>query len=70
MCVKYELDKKHLFPLRTMLRLTLRYIFLSSAGKVYSTLGCSRLGILFENLLKLHTHCFPRVWTTPVVADF
>ena len=61
MCVKYELDKEHLFPLRTMLRLTLRYIFLSSGGKVHTTLGCSRLGILFENPLKLHTHCLPRV---------
>ena len=70
MCVKYELDKEHLFPLRTMIKLTLWYIFLSSAGKVRSTLGRSRLGILFENPLKLHTHCLPRVWTTPVVVDF
>ena len=28
---------------------------LSSIGKVHPTLGCSRLGILFENPLKLHT---------------
>ena len=68
--MKYELDKERLFLLRTMLRHTLRYIFLSSAGKVHSTLGCSRLGILFENPLKLHTNCLPRVWTTPVVVGF
>ena len=41
-----------------------------NASKVHTTLGCSRLGILFENPLKLHTHCLPRVWTTPVVVDF
>ena len=43
---------------------------LSSIGKVHPTLGCSRLGILFENPLKLHTHCLPRVWTTLVVVGF
>ena len=37
---------------------------------MFGTLGCSRLGILFENPLKLHTHCLPRVWTTPVVVGF
>ena len=41
-----------------------------AAGKVHTTLGCWRLGVLFENPLKLHTHCLPRVWATPVVADF
>ena len=41
-----------------------------TAGKVHTTLGCSRLGIFFENPLKLRTHCPPRVWTTPVVVDF
>ena len=41
-----------------------------TAGKVHTTPGCSRLGILFENPLKLDTDCLPRVWTTPVVADF
>ena len=34
------------------------------------TLGCSRLGILFENPLNLHTHSFPCVWITPVVVGF
>ena len=37
---------------------------------MHPTLGCSRLGILFDNLLKLHTHFLPRVWTTPVVVGF
>ena len=68
--MKYELDKEHLFSLGTMLKLTLRYIFLSFCGKVHTILGCSRLGIIFENPPKLHTHCLPRVWTTPVVAGF
>ena len=68
--MKYELDKEHLFPLRTILRLNLRYNFLSSGGKVHTTLGCSRLGILFENPLKLHKRYLPRVWTTPIVVDF
>ena len=44
--------------------------FLSSVGKVHATLGRSRPGILFENPLKSHTHCLPRVWTTPVVVGF
>ena len=55
--------------LRGLIKITLRYIFWS-AGKVHATLGCSGLGILFENPLKLHTHCLPRVWTTPVVVSF
>ena len=59
--MKYELDKEHLFPLRTMLKLTLRYNFMSPGGKVHTTLGGSRLGIIFENPLKLHTHSLPRV---------
>ena len=43
---------------------------LSSIGKVHPTLGCSRLGILFENPLKSHTHCLPRVRTTLEVVGF
>ena len=70
MCVKYELDKEHFFPPPPDLRLTLWYIFGMAFGKVHTTLGCSRLGILFENPLKLHTHCLPRVWTTLVLVDF
>ena len=70
MCVKYKLDKDHLFPASPDLRLTLRYIFGMAFGKVHTALGCSRLGILFENPLKLHTHCLPRVCTTFVVAGF
>ena len=37
---------------------------------MHAARGYSGLGILFENPLKLHTHCLPRVWTTPVVAGF
>ena len=32
--------------------------------------GYSGLGILFENPLKSHTHCLPRVCTTLVVVGF
>ena len=41
-----------------------------NVGKVHPTLGCSRLGIRFENPLKLHTNYLPRVWTIPVVVGF
>ena len=57
----YLLDRVKTYPL----------VYLPvAAGKVHTTLGCSGLGILFENPLKLHTHFLPRVWTTPVVVDF
>ena len=73
-CVKYELDKIQssvVTPyLRDMIKIALRYISLSSVGKVHITLGCSGLGILFENPLKSHTHCLPRVYTTLEVVGF
>ena len=55
--------------LRGLIKITLRYIFWP-AGKVHATLGYPGLEILFENPLKLHTHCLPRVWTTPLVVGF
>ena len=67
-----SLIKEHRFILPDHVKFTLRYILPESPSgqRVYPTLGCSSRGIIFKNPLKLHTHCLPRVWTTPVVAGF
>ena len=66
--MKYELDKDHLFP--SWPDIDHPAVYLLAVGKVHADLGCSSLGILFENPLKSHTHCLPRVCTTLVVAGF
>ena len=61
-CVKYGLDKisslVDILPLRDLLEILSP---VPSEG-VHTTRGYSGLGILFENPLKSHKHCLPRVY--------
>ena len=72
-CVKYELGKIQSSVvtsfLRYLIKITVRYIFWT-VGRVHTTRGYSGLGILFENPLKSHTPCLPRMCTILVVAGF
>ena len=54
-CGKHPLDGEIFLNKNKNKDLPYGITFLSSIGKVHITLGCSRLGILFENPLKLHT---------------
>ena len=69
-CVKYELDKisssVDTLPLCDLIEI----MSPGPSEGVHTTRGYSGLGILFENPLKSHKHCLPRVCTTLVVAGF